>query len=225
MNLNINFEDIKTIAAFSGFLALLIQIYDKFIAKPKLDIDITYSGLIYRGSEIDFKVDLDITALIGDVSIKNVYIFNALKEEYCFIKKRFWYRDLQVDSIRYHPERTENWHLISSNGSIQKIPLDKAIKGQSLYYTGDISQLRGGQINDKFIVPWRNLSQDNYEEKIRGFKVTKHSRHLFTFAGILEVPEEASKDDLPTQNWYICFDYGIGKVEKRIFEGSIAILK
>jgi hypothetical protein len=225
MNLNINFDYIRNIAAFSGFIALLIQIYDKFIAKPKLDIDITYSGLIYRGNEIDFKVDIDITALIGDVSIKKVYIFNALKEEYCFIKKRFWYRDIQVDSIRYRPTGSGKWHLIFSNGSIQKIPLDKAIKGQALYYTGDISQLRGGQINDKFIDPWFSLSQDNYEERIRGFKITKYSRHLFTFAGILEVPKEASKDDLPTQNWYICLDYGIGKVEKRIFDGCVAILK
>ena len=150
-----------------------------------------------------------------------------LKEEYCFIKKRFWYRNIQVKSIRYCPQGSQGWHLIFSNGSIQQIPLDKAIKGQALYYTGDISQLRGGQINDRFINPWisLSLSRDNYEEKIRGFKITKYSRHLFTFAGILEVPKEASKDDLPTQNWCICFDYGIGKVEKRIFDGSIAILK
>ncbi|MEE3718561.1 hypothetical protein V2H45_17615 [Tumidithrix elongata RA019] len=64
---------------------------------------------------------------------------------------------------------------------------------------------------------------DNFEENIRGFKITKYSRHLFTFVGELTLPQDFHAEDLPNSGWYICFDYGLGKVEKKVFDSSIRL--
>ncbi|MEE3718562.1 hypothetical protein V2H45_17620 [Tumidithrix elongata RA019] len=132
MNLEINFESLKTLAAFGGFLSLLVQIYDKFIAKPRLDVEVEYSGLISKAGTINFKIDVSLVALVGDVSIKEVYIFNAIKEEYCFWKRRVWYRELPFTELRYREEASGDWH-IKYKSSTQKIRLDKAVKGQMLF--------------------------------------------------------------------------------------------
>jgi hypothetical protein len=205
------FELIKTIAAFGGFiLGVLnfgITVYEKFGKKIKLNVEIEYSGMIQRGNELDFKIDVNLGAINGDAYLKEVYLFN---------KGLFNSKKLPLESLFYHESGTGTWKVYFKP-PVDKIRLDKAVKSKKLYYMRDITKMVGREIIEEFINEWGSLLNADFEENIKGLKITENSLLFLTFIGGITI-EEGSKNNVPNSGWYIGFDYNKGRIDKRIFE-------
>jgi hypothetical protein len=219
--MKIDFETLKPVVPFGsfifGFINLLIRLYEKIIAKPKLEVNIEYSGLGERNNEIYFKIDLNIAALNDDVSLKEVFLFSN--------ESVFNRRKLPLKLLFYHIATSSgSWVQIYDESFVDTIILNKAVKDQKLYYTGDIAKLEN---MNNFIERWSCLPTEDFEENIRGLKIAKHSRLFYTFVGRLIVSEDFTNSDskLLGTNWYIGFDYGVGQVKKRVFEKRVGKLK
>jgi hypothetical protein len=211
--MNFDSELIKLLAALGGVVSSSILVYEKFIRKAKLNLEIEYSGLVKRGNKVDFKIDLNITAMNEDIYLKEVFLFN--KNFFNFRRRK-----LPFNGLSYHVQESPGTWSINFKHPIKKIRLDKAVKGGRLNHIGDITELVGNEFIYGFIDEWQSLCEEDFEEHIRGQKIASNSRIFLTFLGTLTIAEDlsSSENDVPHFNWYVCFDYGKGCIKRKVFK-------
>jgi hypothetical protein len=192
---------LRDIAAFGGLILGLINsfitIHEKFLKKPKLEIEIENFAIIDRNNNriIDLKLDIIAMPHNGDIYFKRVYLINKCTKE------------IPCSSLRYHiaEANDEGWE-IQFEPPIPSIPLRKAIKGNSEIFDVDISSLREFQVNRW----WNRVPLENFEKNLIGLRINKDSVLPLSFMCRLEMIESSEvqwSNLLSKSKWYIYVEY------------------
>lgn len=198
VGLSLNLRDI---AAFGGLILglinLFITIYEKFIRKPKLEIEIENFAISDRNNNkiIDLKLDIIAMSHNGDIYLKRVYLINKCTNK------------IPCSLLSYHIGEVngEGWE-IRFEPPIPSIPLRKAIKGNSESFDVDISRLRQFQL-DRW---WGKVPLENFEKNLMGLRINKDSVLPLSFICRLEMIESSEfqwSNLLSKSKWYIDVEY------------------
>jgi hypothetical protein len=198
VGLSLNLRDI---AAFGGLILgsinLFITIYEKFIRKPQLKIDIENFAIVdvHNNRMIDLKLDIIAMPHNGDIYLKKVHLINKCTNK------------IPCSLLRYHIAEVngEGWQ-IRFEPPIPSIPLRKAIKGNSEIFDVDISHLRQFQL-DRW---WGRVPLENFEKNLMGLRINKDSVLPLSFICRLEMIESSEfqwSNLLSKSKWYIYVEY------------------
>ncbi|AVH68553.1 hypothetical protein [Nostoc sp. 'Peltigera membranacea cyanobiont' N6] len=174
------FEDLKTIAAFGGFLLglanLTITVYDKFLKRGTISGELgqAYAKLLDRGF-YGFQFDLSLVSLKTANWIKDICLVH--RDSVIAVKDP----QTGIDKIK------------------NKLSLRKAVKQTSLDYLALDFENIINKVNEDF----------KYAINLKDLKLEEGERCSLTFIGELRterLPDEQL--DMPLSGWAIVVDYG-----------------
>lgn len=190
--------------------------------KPRLILDIEYSAFLRRGKFIDFKIDLVATANNEDIYIREVFLFNQASLKLISKARVLW-----VDSLSYYSYdgpvcNGKSWN-ISFCPPIKKIFVEKGITNGALRFSEDISDKNIENFVNFKEEQWFTLGTEDWEQGIVGLKIAKNSVLSLSLVGELRISEYNSEESylkshrrVPKSGWYICCNYGVNKVVKKL---------
>jgi hypothetical protein len=193
--------NLRDMAAFGGLILglinLFIVIYEKFIRKPKLKIEIENFAISDKNNNriIDLKLDIIAMPYNGDIYLKRIDLINKCTNKIpCYL-------------LRYHVAEVngEGWE-IRFEPPIPSIPLRKAIKGNSEVFDVDISRLRQFQLDQW----WGRVPLENFERNLMGLRINKDSVLPLSFICRLEMIESSEfqwSNLLSKSKWYMYVEY------------------
>jgi hypothetical protein len=198
-----------TIEAITGIRGIW-NLYKEFLQKPKLQIDVEMSNLVenYERS-FDFQLNISMSSpspASTDVYFKRVFLLN--NKEIAIEKLRFY----RPTSTQVSSKAEVEIYFIEIAAPTREIELDWAIE----YRREDFTQLKVDEINLAAAIV--SIGYQPFFA-FRDLKLAKGSRKSMTLLGRMYSPQalDNSKDGIPTTGWYLCIDYGVGKIKKKIF--------
>jgi hypothetical protein len=178
--------------------------------KPKLQVDVEMSNLVENHERIfDFQLNISMSSpspASTDVYLKRVFLLN--NKEIVIEKLRFY----RPTSAQVSSKAEVEIYFIEVAAPTREIELDWAIE----YRREDFTQLKLDEIN--LVAAIVSIGRQSFFA-LKDFKLGKGSRKSLTLLGRMYSPQalDGSKDGIPTTGWYLCIDYGVGKIKKKIF--------
>ncbi len=141
-----------------------------------------------------------------DVYLKRLFILN--NKEIAIEKLRFY----RPTSTQVSSKAEVEIYFVEVAAPTREIELDWAIE----YRREDFTQLKLDEINLAAAIV--SIGCQSFFA-LRDFKLAKGARKSLTLLGRMYSPKvlDNSKDGIPTTGWYLCIDYGVGKIKKKIF--------
>ena len=209
----LNIDNLKTIAIFIAGIKSLWDLYKEFVLKPKLKLDIEMSNITQKNElSFDFQVNLNIFAIGGDIYLNKVYILNKKG-----IPRLRLYRPANTIGSS-QDDLVEHYFIEATSGQCIEVTFRQELEigWATEYQREDFTQL---ELDDKnFSAAIESIGGSSFFA-LRDFKLAKGSRKSLTLLGRMYSPQafDNSKDGRPPTGWYLCIDYGVGKIKNKIF--------
>ncbi|MGA9381726.1 MAG: hypothetical protein WBV73_23435 [Phormidium sp.] len=201
-----NFDNIKTILITVTGIKSIWDLYKEFWRKAKLRVHIESSSLVKTDhNQFDFQINFSILSLNNaDAYLNKIYLYN--QDKIYFSRLIYGRPGTQIDS------EVEIFCLDAVEPS-REIELDWAIE----YMREDLTKLK---LDYKNYVAKIGLMKSTSFIKIRDFKLAGGAKKSFTLIGRIFTVENMNSNKneiIPTSGWYLCINYGVGKIKEKIF--------
>ncbi|MDP8934085.1 MAG: hypothetical protein M3N42_08035 [Cyanobacteriota bacterium] len=186
------------------------NLYKEFLQKPKIQVDVEMSNLVENNQKIfDFQLNISMlspSSASTDVYFKRVFLLN--NKEIAIEKLRFY----RPTSTQVSCKAEIEIYFIEVAAPTREIDLDWAIE----YRREDFTRLKLDEINLAAAIV--SIGRQSFFA-LRDFKLAKGSRKSLTLIGRMYSSQNLDnrKNGIPTTGWYLCIDYGVGKIKKKIF--------